>query len=134
MATAHHSLALPNLPASQGLGTRSAVMGSSLGDSPMEIVYRQSAAFDMSALEVACGAVTAAGAGRVAWQRVSESDASGKDRLPGQMDGRAVLKMHVKPLPTAAGHRMVAVVLAATEDAPVRVVQIRAETIRFIRA
>jgi RNA 3'-terminal phosphate cyclase len=29
---------------------------------------------------------------------------------------------------------MVAVVLAATADAPVRVVQIRAETIRFIRA
>jgi hypothetical protein len=100
----------------------------------MDIVYRQSPVFDMSALEVACGAVTAAGAGRVAWQRVSPSDASGVDRLPGQMDGRAVLKMHVKPLPTAAGHRMVAVVLAATADAPVRVVQIRAETIRFIRA
>jgi hypothetical protein len=109
-------------------------MGGSLGESAMQIVYRQSAAFDMSALEVACGAVTAAGAGRVAWQRVSESDASGVDRLPGQMDGRAVLKMHVKPLPTKAGHRMVAVVLAATADAPVRVVQIRAETIRFIRA
>ena len=100
----------------------------------MQIVYRQSPVFDMVALEVACGQVTAAGAGRMAWQRVSESDASGKDRLPGQMDGRAVLKMHVKPLPTAAGHRMVAVVLAATQDAPVRVVQIRAETIRFIRA
>lgn len=100
----------------------------------MQIVYRQSASFDLSALEVACGQVTAAGAGRMAWQRVSESDASGKDRLPGQMDGRAVLKMHVKPLPTAAGHRMVTVVLAATADAPVRVVQVRAETIRFIRA
>ena len=100
----------------------------------MQIVYRQSAAFDMVALEVACGQVTAAGAGRMAWQRVSESDASGVDRLPGQMDGRAVLRLSVKPLPTKAGHRMVAVVRAAAADAPVRVVQVRAETIRFIRA
>ena len=100
----------------------------------MQIVYRQSPVFDMVALEVACGQVTAAGAGRMAWQRVSGSDGSGVDRLPGQMDGRAVLRLSVKPLPTKAGHRMVAVVLAATADAPVRVVQVRAETIRFIRA
>jgi hypothetical protein len=88
----------------------------------------------MNAIGVACGLVNTSTDSSVSWQRVSDSDASGVDRLVGQMDGRPVEKMHVKPLPTAAGHRMVSVVLAATAVAPVRVVHIRAETIRFIRA
>jgi hypothetical protein len=152
MATAPHSLALPNLPAPQGLGTRSAVMGGSLGDSAMQIVYRQasvftsaSASWDIARREVetatalsdirtACAAVTAAGAGRIKWTRVSESDESGKDRLPGQFDGRSVLKLHVSPNVTKAGKVMVTVILAATDVNPVRTVHVRAETLLFVKA
>jgi hypothetical protein len=88
----------------------------------------------MNAIGVACRLVNTSPDGRVAWQRVSDSDASGEDRLVGQMDGRAVLALHVKPGVTKAGKIMVTVILAATATNPPRTVSIRAETIRSIRA
>ncbi len=118
----------------------------------MQIVYRQasvftsaSASWDIARREVetatalsdirtACAAVTAAGAGRIKWTRVSESDESGKDRLPGQFDGRSVLKLHVSPNVTKAGKVMVTVILAATDVNPVRTVHVRAETLLFVKA
>jgi hypothetical protein len=118
----------------------------------MDIVYRQSPVFTsasaswdtarrevetataLSDIHAACAAVTAAGAGRIKWTRVSESDESGKDRLPGQFDGRAVLKMYVKPGVTKAGKVMVTVILAATDLNPIRTVHVRAETLLFVKA
>ena len=88
----------------------------------------------MNDIRVACGLVNTSPDGRVAWQRVSDSDESGVDRLVGQMDGRAVLALHVKPGVTKAGKIMVTVILAATATNPTRTVSIRAETIRSIRA
>jgi len=88
----------------------------------------------MQAIGCACRLVNTSPDARVAWQRVSDSDESGVDRLKGEMDGRAVLALHVKPGVTKAGKIMVTVILAATATNPPRTVSIRAETIRSIRA
>ena len=88
----------------------------------------------MHAIECACRVVNSSSDASVSWQRVSDSDESGVDRLAGQMDGREVLALHVKPGVTKAGKIMMFVMLAATATNPPRIVSIRAETIRFIRA
>ena len=88
----------------------------------------------MQAIGCACRLVNTSPDARVAWQRVSDSDESGVDRSKGEMDGRAVIAMHITPGVTKAGKVMMFVMLAATATNPPRIVSIRAETIRSIRA
>ena len=68
----------------------------------------------MQAIGCACRLVNTSPDARVAWQRVSDSDESGVDRSKGEMDGRAVIAMHITPGVTKADE-MIGASLFATQ-------------------
>lgn len=73
-------------------------------------------AMTIDAISAACAEVNRAGIGRVAWQRRTDSDGSGRERLKGQRDGYAITKAHVSPVTFRGGTTYMMLVIWLTQE------------------
>jgi hypothetical protein len=88
--------------------------------------------------KAACAEIARMGIGRIAWQRVSDSGGSGRERLAGQFDGRQVTKAQVYM--SKSGVWMVMFFLppdiagTGPDGKPQTMRRVRLDTVRVLRA